>query len=219
MIETNCEEIEAGVLLAQGTVLEIRDDGYAVACREDILLCMRSAGCLIDPAIEDKVLVSLENIENGSSYVLTVLERARKETPVSLTLHENAVLIAGPDMIAINGRRSIVLQTKGNVTTTADRIDMHAREGRWMVRSLSMMGLRMESFWTECQNTASHVKNIFITQIQHLVNSHRHVEGLDETHASNIRLIASETLSGSGRSINHTASDIVKIDGRKIHLG
>lgn len=211
--------------LVQGVVGAVEGRNIVVEFGGEFRACRRAAGCLLDPQEGDIVLVSLMSLlsffpaEEEHSYVLTVLERAAEHDPVTLTLHDGALLKAENGRISMQAIHGISLNTPGSVDLSGERIDLIAKEGRWLIGSLALYGTKFEAVWKECSKTVGYMQSYCTTWVQHLGDSFRHVRNLDETHAANVRTLASESLYAQGKFVNHTASEVVKIDGREVHLG
>ena len=206
--------------IAEGFVLAV--DGreeYRVDVSGERITCRRAAGCLLDPATGDLVLLSMSGEEGGRYWILSVLERASGGAPVSLTLHDGAVVSACKGHLALRSEKEIGLHTSGRMSLSADSLDLSARKANWLVRSLSVFGGSIESVWEQARQTVASMQTVCSTWVQHLGDSVRHVKELDETHADHVRIMAKDTLQTQGKFVNHTASEVVKIDGQEVHLG
>lgn len=208
--------------LMQGTVIAIEGRRFLIDTGDGLRLCRKAAGCFIDPSEGDLVLASVHQEDDGQdqdSYILTVLERAETDAPLSLSLHEGAVIMAQSGRVSIHALHGVGLHSPGSVDLFCDRIGISASEGRWTIKQLTVIGDSFESFWTECRKTAVNLQTTCTSWVQNLGDCLRRVRNLDETHAGHVRTLASETLYAQGKFVNHTAVEVVKIDGREVHLG
>lgn len=206
--------------IAEGTVLQV--DGKAgclVEMPDGPVVCRKAAGCLLDPGEGDLVLVSLPAGDEGRCWILSVLERASVEEPATVTLHEGVMLAASKGRLSLYSEKETILQAQGRLSLSADTMDLSAGTANWFIRSLSMVGGRIESVWEKARQTVASMQTVCSTWVQHLGDSVRHVSEVDETHADNVRILAKDTLQTQGKFVNQTASEVVKIDGREVHLG
>jgi hypothetical protein len=173
----------------------------------------------MEPVAGDLVLAALAGEPDEQSYILTVLERDDQSAPVLISLHEGASIEAGPGRITVRAASDLSFGSTGHVGLSAESFVLVAREGKFFVRTLSMIGNRFDSTWEECRETLGAMRTTCMRWVQNLGDSLRRVRNMDETHASHVRTLASESLYAQGKFVNHTASEIVKIDGREVHLG
>jgi hypothetical protein len=216
MTESIAGERVTGTHLADGWVTAAESGHFMVESSWGCRLCIRAAGCLVEPGVGDLVLLA---VGEEKCYILTLLERADETLPFVVTLHEGAAIEAAPGRIALQARREVTLQAQGRVGITGERFDLTAREGRMVVRNLTMIGDRLESVWQECRETVSSMQTVCLKWVQNLGDSLRRVKNLDETHASHVRTLAAETIHTQGKFVNHTASEIVRVEVREVHLG
>jgi len=217
MHNTNCEAA-LDTRLLQGTILDVSETGCLVAFDEESLLCRRAASCLLDPEAGD-IILAVVSAENEPSFILSILERMDADTATTLTLAPDAVIRAEGGRLSVRSRTAIDINCIGGVSLSAERFDISASEGNWLIRSLSIMGNNLDSVWKDIRNTASSIRTVCTTSLQYLGDSFRHVKNLDESSAENIRLMASDTLQHNAKFINTTAVEVVKIDGQEVHLG
>ncbi len=206
--------------IAEGFVLAVEGrEEYQVETSGERMVCRRAAGCLLDPETGDLVLLSMSGEEGGRCWILSVLERASGDAPVSLTLQDGAVVTACKGSLSLHSEKQMGVHTAGKMSLSADSLDLSARNASWLVRSLSVFGGSIESVWEQARQTVASMQTVCSTWVQHLGDSIRHVKELDETHADHVRIMAKDTLQTQGKFVNHTASEVVKIDGQEVHLG
>lgn len=206
-----------GTTLLTGTLLERSASGYLVDFDQTTMLCRKAAACLLDPEPGDEVLAAVA--AEGKTWILSVLERFDSAATARFTLAEDAVIKASQGELQLHTLKGTEIASSGTIRMSAQRLDLSAEEGNWLVRSLSMIGNSFESVWKDVRQTGSSIRTTCTTWMQYLGDSFRHVKNLDESSAENVRIMASDTLQQHGKFVNTTAVEVVKVDGQEVHLG
>lgn len=193
---------EGGVFETTGTVMAITDGVFEVRTCEETFRASRAVSCLVAPEVGDLVL--LAGSRSASLYVLAVLERpgchdARISTDGDLTFE----LRTGRFTVAAT--EGVELVSKRTVSVAADRLDVRAREG----------GL----FLSTARLIAGAVDSILGRLSQRVKRVYRRVEELEHVRAGQIDCAAEGNLRLHGENTLLTARELVKADGKQIHIG
>ncbi len=185
-----------------GTVIETAATGVRVWTPEGVVDARRAVSCLVAP--EEGDLVLLAGPCAGTSYILAVL--ARPDGRARRIAVEGDVVFEMPSgRFTIAAARGVDIVAKETVSLTADRLEARARESRLLVGSISVVARVVDATF---ERLSQSVKRVFrrVEEIDHL-----RAGQIDHAAAGNARLHAQNTLI--------TARELVKADGKQIHIG
>jgi hypothetical protein len=98
-------------------------------------LARRAASCLLDPARDDLVVVT--RLDDGSSYILAILERTAGASP-RITLDASTVLYAERGALTLQANKGIRLVSDEAIGMIGRSLHLMADEGALVIRSLSV---------------------------------------------------------------------------------
>jgi hypothetical protein len=119
-----------------GRVLRRDGTGWLIRTRMTELVARRAASCLLDPAVDDLVLIT--GTDDGRNYILAVLERARPAV-MRITLDANTALIAEHGTLSVRANGGIRLLSDGPIGVIGRSLHLMADEGTLIVQSLSLL--------------------------------------------------------------------------------
>ena len=192
-------------------------DAGAAPCR-----AMRAAGCLIEPAVGDRVacwrVAGDATDEEGMAYVVTVLERAQAETPARLS-------VAGDMEIApIAGR--VTVRSEQGVAVEAPRCDVSVETLQVRAQSASLVARTVEAIGEICAATFGELRQVgklwstvFDRESHHAQSHHRQVDGLDRLEAQVVDHHAGDLMHLQGENLLVNGDRLVKVRGTQIHFG
>ncbi len=172
-------------------------------------------GCLLQPALGDRVLVSLDGEEG---YILSVLERSQpqaSELRLSGDLHLNvaqgALSIETRDGVLLNAGAMLAVQTRESL--------LQAESAELCVGTLSVSGERADSHWIEHNLQAHRVSEQATFHSAEYADAWRKVEGHEELAAGSVRQRIARDWSLSGETLDLFAEVTVALDADRIKLG
>lgn len=199
----------ANPILDYAVVVEEASDGFLVQTEDGLLRARRAAGCLLDPQVMDKVLVSLDDA--GCCYILNVLEREED-------LHNPARLSFPGDVALVAPEGSIRVAAREGLDFSGRRIGINAEQAEARIGVFSMIG-RLWHAQIERVRTVGHtLDSIFHRLVSRLNSSYRYIEDHDEVQAASMRMLVDGTMTIQTVNTVHTAEEHVKIDAEQIHL-
>ncbi len=208
---TNCAEPEQELQarLQYGTVLRTQDSLFAVAAQQGELACEQAVSCLVRPQPGDRVLVSQDQEEG--SYILAVLSHGdnRRETDIEFRGDVNVRVREG----------SLCLAAEDKLECTGEHYAVYAQSGEIAVARLSVLGRVIQWQAKKVLAVAESVEQVFRSLTQRLKESQRFVEEHEDVQCGSARHLVEETLTMQAKNINHTADEVVKVDGEQVHLG
>jgi hypothetical protein len=200
--------------LSAATVLDIREKSYLLASDDGSSRWGRKAdGCLLQPAIRDRVLIWEDGREDA--FILSVLI---KEGAESFVAFEYDAVLTAPGRLKIRGA-SVEVTGSEEAALKAPEVSLKGRKGDVMFVHFSFL----------CRSAFAHMERVSLVMekcqsvigrlTQRIRDSFRRVERVDQTRAGMILQTAEERFSAKGRHAVIVAENDVKIDGEKIHIG
>ena len=209
-VKTLAEQLGgANPILEYAVVVKETDEGYVVQTAYAASPVRRAAGCLLDPQVNDRVLVCLD--EAGPGYVLSVLERGEAAGAPSRLSFPGDVTLAAPE-------GSVRLAARESLDLSGRKMRINAHEAEARIEVFYMIG----RFWhaqIERAKTVGHtLDSIFHRLVSRLNSSYRYIEDHEEVQAASKRYLIDGTMTIQTRNTVHTAEEHIKIDADQIHL-
>lgn len=191
-------------------------DRFHVFARDTTIRASRASGCLLFPAIGDRVLIFSEDQEH---FILTVLSRNAHAGM------ENEVVFDGPARIRANegdlqlqSEREIHVAAKERIHFASDEIRAHASKAHATIDQCSVFG-RMLRVQVEVVKTAARVMDHLVKRwTLRADNSVRYIRKHEEVQAGSARHLTEKTLTMHSKNAVHTAEELVSINGGQINL-
>ena len=171
--------------------------------------------CLVEPCEGDQVLVATQ--PNGQAFVLAVLRRPSEAKP--RLRFEGDVEVAAGGRIAFVANGGVDIATPADVNVMSAKVDVRAREASFVLDAVSYVGRVARIDADKVKSVVQLFDQVVDRFHQKAKRSYRFIEEVDVTRASEIDLRAKENLSMRGRNAVVNAEQLVKVDGRQIHLG
>ena len=217
MKSMNARKLDQEVSLDYGLVIGHEAGFYTVETEYGIYRARPAVGCLVQPLVNDQVLLSLARTQ---CYILSVLARPELDT-VGCEL-----VFTGPARLRVNGGpldltsdQDLTLGSNRDLTMSSNRFSLHAEEGSAVVGRLSWFGRSLKAHVRNFMMVADTMEQIGLRLTQRLVNAFRYVKEHEETQSGSARHLVEETLSVQAKDMVHQAEEIAKIDAGQIHLG
>jgi hypothetical protein len=176
----------------------------------------RAFSCLVAPELGDVVLVAVPG--RGALFVLAVLERP-SELPARLTSSGDLRVHLPSGRFTVSAQEGVALRTPGELDLEAKDVSLRAEVGAIVVKRLTYLGEVLEAHGGTLKAALRIVDSVTERWTQKTKRSYRFIEEMDITRAQEIDTRASGTLSMRGKNAITTAEELVKMDGRQIHLG
>jgi hypothetical protein len=185
-----------------GRVVATADGTFTVATEEGEFAARRATSCLLEPTIDDKVLLVGE--PSGSLYVLAVLERKEGQA-ARIKCDGDLILDVGEGRFTVAAASGVELMTPKDLRLSAARLDARAGEASFTFGAARLIGKTIDSV---------------LDRVSHRVkNSLRWVEGTDQVRSGQLDYRADGMMRLHGENTVLTASKIVKADGKQVHIG
>ncbi|EIC84112.1 DUF3540 domain-containing protein [Serratia sp. M24T3] len=183
-----------------GQVVEIKIDGKLLVHSEGRgWICQRAASCLLEPQIDDRVL--LANC-GEKIWLLAVLERADTQQPSKLSI-EGALHITASESLSFNSPQFNVEAQQGDC-----RVKVMNYRGESLsawVNLSRVMGKCYESVWQS------------VTQISHRLL--RKTTQLEQVRAGQLDVKVEEFSRMHAHTTIISSKTLTKVDAKQIHMG
>ncbi len=206
---------ENAVLQETGRVVLADDRVFAVRTPSGSRQARRAVSCLVEPEVDDRVLVA---VEGGSAWVLAVLER-RAGAPLSLGAEGDVTFRLQNGAFAVAAQEGISLATAGDATVVAAGLHVDAAEGSMRVERMSYLGQFLRGEVERIQLVAGALDAFLERLVQKVKRSFRTVTEIDQLRAGQIDYTAEQNARIHAENAVVTAQKLVKIDGQQIHVG
>jgi hypothetical protein len=173
----------------------------------------RAKSCLVAAAKGDCVLVA--TLSTGHAFVLAVLESPDANT----TLSFDGPVQLEAERVGINGRRAVSLKSGGQLDMMASAVKLRAITGEVAVEKLTLLSRYAQAELGKAKVFGESLDGTFERVSQKAKNVYRIVTGSDHLRATMIDHSARRLLKLFGKNAIMTAEDLVKVDGKQIHMG
>jgi hypothetical protein len=197
-------------------VLEVRDGEVRVRSAECDYAARRAVSCLVEPRVDDVVLVALEG--RGAAWILAVLER-EQGAKTTLSTDGDLELSQRHGRVTIAAQEGIELVAAKDVSLIGQALKVTATEGSLALQKLAFVGGLVRAELGKVNLIAQAFDSVLDRFSQKARNVYRIVQETDQVRAERVDYRASSTMSLHGENAIVTAEQLVKVDGEQIHLG
>ncbi|MDQ5985083.1 MAG: hypothetical protein CSYNP_00787 [Syntrophus sp. SKADARSKE-3] len=193
-----------------------KEDGDYLILTEDgrIRNGKKADGCLMQPEINDRVLVWQGR--RDEVFILSVLVKANDASCIVFKGDTTIEAVSG--VMNIEGE-TVEIAASRVAHLQAPEMNLDGRTGRIRFIDLSLIAATALAHMERASLIVDKMDSILGRLTEHIKNSFRRVEHLDQTKAGHISHIAEKRYSVKAGHASIIADDDVKIDGEKIHLG
>lgn len=172
-------------------------------------------GCLLQPALGDRVLVSLDGEEG---YILSVLERSQPQA-AELRVAGDLRLHLPAGALSIETRDGLLLDAGPTLAVQAQNSVMQLSDASVNVGTLTLTGQQANSHWIEHNMQAHRASEQATFHRAEYADSWRKVDGHEELEAGSVRQRVARDWSISGETLDLFAEVTVALDAERIKLG
>jgi hypothetical protein len=206
-----------GFVHAVGEV--IRGDGEGCVVRTataGLLECRRAASCLLQPEIGDRVLVS--GPDANETFVIAVLERC---TPgmQRLTLTGDTTISVQAGTLSLQGQQGIALASPQTISLSGQQLTATAATGTFVVGASQWVGRSLDATVSRLKLLGESLESLVDRVVQHSRISVRRIDEMERVESRQIDYHAQEMLSLRGEATMIGGKELIKADGKQIHLG
>lgn len=173
-----------------------------------------AAGCLLQPAVGDVVLVS---VTGANGYILSVLERGRPEQAAVMSVAGTLQLRAQNVEISASSELSLDAGASLHIKADAAQVDLDAARVR--CQALSLQGAKLHSRWEQRVDIAQEHVTIASYSETHMGQSTRRITGHEEVTAASFRQSATQDWTVRAGTATLVGRNRAVVDGNSIQIG
>lgn len=199
-----------------GTVVSRSNDAFLVASGQGVIRATRAAGCLLEPDVQDRVLLAV--LADGSAWVLSVLERNTGQEPhtaATIRLPDHSVLAADTLNLAARDLRC----DAENLTLKADEVGIEGTRVQVKGSLLCLGGKLLSQTFEAMHTVAKHSSEHILHVKKRYTELRERVYGLADRKAGRMRLESEESLRIRAAQADIKAETVLDLDAEHIRLG
>jgi len=197
-------------------VRSVRGQGWVVEFDDIRCNAVRAHGCLLEPMIDDRVLVALSGRE---CWILSVLERTAQTCADRIALRRPTVIDCASGPLRLQARDGLELASDRHVAVETTRFQVRAQVADYLVQAASWVGRTLEQTFERIRSVSRKTESVCETYHQSARNSTRQIENNDRVSCDHIEYRARETFVIRGRHIVTRGRELAKVDAKQIQLG
>jgi hypothetical protein len=208
--------IDAGAAVQEiGTIVRADAPGFVVRTEHGSLRALRATSCLVEPRLDDLVLVAAT--ADGRCFILAVLSR-EQGAGAEIAVDGDLSVAAGGE-ICLAARDGLKLRSGDAVDVAAAAVSVNAGEASVVFERLTYVGRLLQSEVEKVKSFAGALDMVIDRITQRVKRSYRSVEELDHLRAERIDYEADKSMTLHGETAVVTAERLVKVNGEQIHFG
>jgi len=199
-----------------GKVVGQEDSFYSVETDSGLYRVKRAVSCVVQPEVNDLVLVSLSSL--GGGYILAVLERV-EGAKATLSFDSDVDIKTSEGSLSIASKQGIDLASTEDINLIASRLGIASSEGEINISRLTFLGSFFEGSLETVKLLARTFDSITERFFRRTKRSYRFIEDTDQVKAGSLNYVADKSLMLRGTFSQMTAKEDVHIDGERINIG
>jgi len=192
------------------------DTFYSVETESGLYRVRRAVGCVVQPEVNDLVLVSLSSL--GGGYILAVLER-EQGAKATLSFDADVDIKTDEGSLSIASKQGIDLASPEEINLVSSSLGISSSKGEINIGRLTFLGGFFEGSLETVKLLARTFDSITDRFFRRTKRSYRFVEDTDQVKAGSLNYIADKSLMLRGTFSQMTAKEDVHIDGERINIG
>ncbi len=201
---------------AYAKVVSQADTFYSVETESGLYRVRRAVSCVVQPELNDLVLVSLSSL--GGGYILAVLER-EQGAKTTLSFDADVDIKTSAGSLSIASKQGIDLASPEEINLVSSSLGISSSKGEINIGRLSFLGNFFEGSLETVKLLARTFDSITDRFFRRTKRSYRFVEDTDQVKTGTLNYIADKSLMLRGTFTQMTAKEDVHIDGERINIG
>lgn len=201
----------------KATVVSINDDDIVVRCEYGQLHARRAMSCLVEPEVDDEVLVA--SLPSGDVYVLAILDRPGG-TAACVNARGDLTFLVAQGAFTVAAAKGVSILSSDDVQLTSTKgLKLRAREGHVFFDKLTYLGRKAFVELEQSKFFVGAIETVADRILQKVKRAYRFVEEADQLRAEYVDYAAQKNLRFRGRNTLITAKELFKTDAEQIHFG
>ena len=198
---------KTSTLLRTAVVKQVTGDTYFVADGASLSRTERAAGCLLEPQLDDLVLLSINSM--GTSYILTVLERQGNDP---------AIVSVEGDLVIHSERGNLSLQGSQSLNLVSSEIHLSAASARMQFADFAFAGTLVTGCARHLRMVCETVESKATRVVERVNRLYRRV-GDEDSRLGRFRCRVRGRFSVRAEDASIDAEKRMRLNGDKIELG
>lgn len=197
-----------------GVVKKQDDQAFVVECDGHEWTCRRAASCLLQPQVNDTVLIS--GPERERVYLIAVIEQAQQS---EATVSVPGALNISADSVNINSTAAMQLHGGTALDLNTEQLKLSAKKGQCVVDEMHYVGREVKTT-VGMMRVIGKVYESIMDRLSFMSRtSFKITEEVEHMRAGTIDYQAEQSARLHSKYTMVTAKDLVKVDGKQIHMG
>jgi hypothetical protein len=201
---------------AYAKVVSQVDTFYSVETESGLYRVRRALSCVVQPEVNDLVLVSLSSL--GGGYILAVLER-EQGAKATLSFDADVDIKTDEGSLSIASKQGIDLASPEEINLVSSSLGISSSKAEINIGRLTFLGSFFEGSLETVKLLARTFDSITDRFFRRTKRSYRFVEDTDQVKTGSLNYIADKSLMLRGTFSQMTAKEDVHIDGERINIG
>lgn len=201
---------------AYAKVVSQVDTFYSVETESGLYRVRRALSCVVQPEVNDLVLVSLSSL--GGGYILAVLER-EQGAKTTLSFDADVDIKTDEGSLSIASKQGIDLASPEEINLVSSSLGISSSKAEINIGRLTFLGSFFEGSLETVKLLARTFDSITDRFFRRTKRSYRFVEDTDQVKTGSLNYIADKSLMLRGTFSQMTAKEDVHIDGERINIG
>ncbi|MGD8883046.1 MAG: DUF3540 domain-containing protein [Desulfobacterales bacterium] len=210
------KHLSANAGQAYAKVVSQVDTFYSVETESGLYRVRRAVSCVVQPEVNDLVLVSLSSL--GGGYILAVLER-EQGAKATLSFDADVDIKTDEGSLSIASKQGIDLASPEEINLVSSSLGISSSKGEINIGRLTFLGNFFEGSLETVKLLARAFDSITERFFRRTKRSYRFVEDTDQVKTGALNYIADKSLMLRGTFSQMTAKEDVHIDGERINIG
>jgi hypothetical protein len=201
---------------AYAKVVSQVDTFYSVETESGLYRVRRALSCVVQPEVNDLVLVSLSSL--GGGYILAVLER-EQGAKATLSFDADVDIKTDEGSLSIASKQGIDLASPEEINLVSSSLGISSSKADINLGRLTFLGSFFEGSLETVKLLARTFDSITDRFFRRTNRSYRFDEDTDQVKTGSLNYIADKSLMLRGTFSQMTAKEDVHIDGESINIG
>jgi hypothetical protein len=201
---------------AYAKVVSQVDTFYSVETESGLYRVRRALSCVVQPEVNDLVLVSLSSL--GGGYILAVLER-EQGAKATLSFDADVDIKTDEGSLSIASKQGIDLASPEEINLVSSSLGISSSKAEINIGRLTFLGSFFEGSLETVKLLARTFDSITDRFFRRTKRSYRFVEDTDQVKTGSLNYIADKSLMLRGTFSQMTAKEDVHIDAERINIG
>jgi hypothetical protein len=215
-MKSQAKKIEVDeTFMEAGTVIARDGRSFTVRYASGELVAEQATSCLVEPQIDDRVLVAVSRSE---AYVLAILRRD-SDAATRLAVDGDLEVRVTGGRFSVTSPIGIDLAGGQDVSIVSGEVNINAVTGNVVVDRIAFLAATLRAEVGKVKYVGEIFDSVLERVSQRVQRSFRRVEEVDQVRAGRVDYAAEKSMCLKAENAIVDAKQLVKIEGAQIHIG